>query len=112
MKRIAVIGLGHMGKIYISTLVKLGFSQGEIVGVDIRKDRIAEALNLWPKIKMSESVLDADFWNVEAAILATNTPSHHKVILDLLKKRITNVFCEKPLGIDLQEPNYKVILLK
>jgi len=101
--KIAVIGLGQMGKVYISTLLKLGFSLNDVIGIDIRIDRIVDAMLKWPGLKCWTSVQLADFGGVDAAIVATNTPSHHRIILELLERRIEKIFCEKPIGMSIQE---------
>lgn len=100
--KIAVIGLGQIGKIYIAALLRLGFSLNDMIGIDIRNDRITDAMLKWPGLKCWTSVKIADLGGVDAVIVATNTPSHHKVILNLLAKRIENIFCEKPLGLNTQ----------
>jgi len=100
--KIAIVGLGYMGKTYVETLLELGFSEDLLVGIDINAEKIKKAVKQWPKIKAYSSVLKASIRDVDAAIVAANTPSHHRVILDLLTKGVRYIFCEKPLGINLQ----------
>ena len=44
--KIGVIGLGSMGKRRIRNLIQLGFD--DIVGYDLRHDRVEEVQNLYP----------------------------------------------------------------
>lgn len=102
MERIAIVGLGQMGSVYVKTLLGLGFSQEDLVCIDTDDLKFKAAMEQWPKIKAYHSVLEASFEGVSAAIVATNTPSHHRIIIYLLSEGVRYIFCEKPLGIDLQ----------
>ena len=100
--KIAIIGLGQMGGYYVNTLLKAGVKASAIVGVDIDPAKVAAAKKKFPSIAFQDSL---DSMEVDAAIVATNTPSHHPVLISLMERNVRWLICEKPLGIDMSAIN-------
>lgn len=114
---IAIIGLGQMGTLYVAKALAAGIKPQDIVGVDIDPAKVAAAKEKFPSItvlnRTDEPAMVSFTGNrydeiecfpirhTDAAIVATNTPSHHKVLIDLMERGIKQIFCEKPLGLDM-----------
>lgn len=102
MKKIMIVGLGQMGTIYLKNLLAIGYSQDDIIGIDIDLVKLNAIANSYPFLKLDVAIRD----NVPpVAFVCTNTPSHHKVIADLALHGAKHVFCEKPLGMDGEAAN-------
>lgn len=103
MKRILIAGLGQMGKVYINALKKLGVEEAEILGHDIDSVKCNEFKQKFPGVNcfplLHEDVHEEA---TSMAIVATNTPSHHKVIAELMSFGIRHLLCEKPIGINME----------
>ncbi len=98
MQKIIIAGLGQMGKVYINNLLAMGFREDEIVGFDIDLSKVEQAQKQWPGIDCRDMMTG----NVPGvAIVCTNTPSHHKVIIALALRHCHHIFCEKPLGMNI-----------
>jgi len=91
---INVIGCGKMGEVYVRNLVeRLALNPQKVVVYDVQKEKalgLAEKYN----VRVADSI---DALEMGPTIVATNTPSHIKIIGQLLDKGISNIFCEKPL---------------
>lgn len=70
-----VIGLGSMGKRRVRNLLANGILKENIVGVDRRADRIAEAAEKYG-IRTSSEVLPADLAAVRALVISTSPDQH------------------------------------
>lgn len=120
-KKILVCGLGKMGRgVYLQTLINLGISEEDITGVDIDTDMVALAQRQFPKATffvedvihlgdinnetrfVSPTAVHCLQQGVTIAIVATNTPSHHRVIVGLIQCGVWNIFCEKPLSMNIK----------
>jgi predicted dehydrogenase len=91
--RIAVIGVGHLGKIHARLL--RGVEDVELVGIvdPVEAARTAVAADLQvPAFADHRELLD----KIDAAIIATPTRFHHNVAAELLESGI-HVLIEKPL---------------
>ena len=86
--RFLVIGLGSMGKRRIRCLKKLGYN--DIIGFDIRKDRLNEAQNLY-NIKATDEIEKID--NIDAVIVSTPPDKHKEYVLWAVRQNIP-VFVE------------------
>lgn len=106
-----VVGLGQMGGLYVEKMIQLGIAPDHIIGIDIDPEKVAAARNKFIGSSFYGNYEDVCYpytddlkiWNqgyVDTAIVATNTPSHHKVIIELIARGVKNILCEKPLGID------------
>lgn len=116
-KKILVCGLGGRGFSYVRNLLKAGICEKNIVGVDIDDDRVDLAQRQFPQATFFvEDATHLSVINNESrfvspiavyclqhgitiAIVATNTPSHHRVTVGLIQCGVRNIFCEDPLGI-------------
>jgi predicted dehydrogenase len=95
--RVAVIGVGHLGKIH-AKLVR-GVEGAILVGVvdPVREAREAVAADLGTQAFASHSALVGQ---IDAAIIATPSRFHHAVAADLLAHGI-HVFVEKPMTLSV-----------
>jgi predicted dehydrogenase len=104
--RLAVIGVGHLGKEHARILS--GMPQVELVGVaDVNLEQ-AQAVarrcntqafaNYWPLLNL-----------VDAAVIAVPTVEHHAVAGDFLRRGIS-LLVEKPLADNLERANELVAL--
>jgi predicted dehydrogenase len=105
MKRIGsilVVGAGQMGqKAYIKNLLELGFEERQIIVVDINPEKLNQVKAQWPAIVCGQDIASVLREDTAVAIIATSTPSHHRVIAQVAEAGIKHIFCEKPLGIDV-----------
>ena len=90
--KIAIIGLGSMGKRRIRLLNEF-FPEITLVGIDSRKDRQVEVREIF-KIQTYESLQEAvREEQVEAVCICTSPISHESIILEALKSKL-HVFTE------------------
>lgn len=99
-KKVLVVGLGKMGQDDLKKLIELGMKPEDIVGVDIDDAKVTAAVDAFPP-----GILFSFDRNVvaHAAIVATNTPSHAKVVIDLMERGVKHILVEKPLAFTLEE---------
>lgn len=102
--RIVVIGLGSMGKRRIR-LIKDMYPKYEIVGVDGREDRRAEASTMFG-VKCYSSVKDINE-QIKCAFICTSPLSHSSIISDCLKSG-WHVFTELNLVSDRYYENMEL----
>ena len=101
--RVAVIGVGHLGKFHAKKFAEI--SSAELLAiVDINPERIKEALNLLQDRKNSLKVF-TDYREViplvDAVSIATPTITHYEIAKKFLEADKA-VFLEKPLAHDLK----------
>lgn len=99
--RIAVIGLGSMGKRRIR-LIKELYSEYKITGVDSREDRKTEVRELFGIDTFSS--IDDVHNEIDCAFVCTSPLSHAGIINEFLKRGI-NVFTEINLVLDGYDDN-------
>ena len=115
MKKVVVVGLGQMGNLYVEKLMRLGIVPKHIIGIDIDPAKIVAAKEKFPGVTLLGHIDETAIHNptsepcdqikcsiagyVDTAIVATNTPSHHRVIIELMERGVKSILCEKPLGI-------------
>jgi len=111
-EKILVLGTGYMGRIYINNLNEhLGIDQRQIVGVDINSERFTALSKEFPEVEFIYSQADQplakfiNFNEVGSVFLCTNTPSHHRLLVELMQNGIRNIFCEKPLALNMEGVN-------
>ena len=75
MERYLIVGLGSMGKRRIRCLLSLGKAKEQIVGLDLREDRCAEANKLYG-IKTYGKEEGIDFSDVKAVIVSLPPDKH------------------------------------
>ncbi len=103
--KIAVIGTGRMGSVHTRNIATL-IPQAELVAVcDIRLEvaqAVADELGIQRVAQDYHELLNDP--EIEAVLIATSTPTHAFIIKDAaLAGR--QIFCEKPLAMDLSEIN-------
>jgi len=90
--KIVVIGLGSMGKRRVRNLLANGVLENNIVGVDLRDDRISEA-NKKYKIKVSSSLTQELIDFADAFVIST-PPDQHLAYANLAAKNSIHMFIE------------------
>ncbi|MFA6383042.1 MAG: Gfo/Idh/MocA family oxidoreductase [Parcubacteria group bacterium] len=117
--KILLVGAGgQMGGYYMNALLNdLGIPPCQIVAVDIDPDKIAKFREKYPDVTIISN-LDEEVdihegflavkpaSGIKTAIVTTYTPSHHLVIVDLIKRGVENIFTEKPLALDSDKVAY------
>ena len=111
-KKILVLGTGKMGRHYIDNMQnKLGVDPARIVGVDIHQGRLVSLAEEFPAISFVRSRIDrplasfVDFNAIGSVFLCTNTPSHHRLLGELMESGANKIFCEKPLALNIYGVN-------
>jgi len=101
---ITIVGMGQMGRIYMTNLLNMGFEQDSIVAFDIDPEKVSAAREKFPGLVIEQ---DLNLLPVtEAAIVSSNSPSHARVIEELCARGTKHIFCEKPLGMSVEETDY------
>lgn len=106
MKRqvnIAVIGTGRIGSVHTRNLVR-NIHEANVVAVcDIRLEvaqAVADELGIERVVKDYHELLEDK--DIEAVLIATNTNTHAFIVKDAARAG-KQIFCEKPLALDLAE---------
>lgn len=88
-----------MGSTYTDILVRrMGVPAGDIVVYDVRGDR-AKALSAKYGVDLSLEFPD----KIDAAIVVVSTPAHAQVIVELCRRGVKKILCEKPLALDSKQ---------
>jgi predicted dehydrogenase len=96
--RIGIIGAGQMGGYYANNLVtKCGFPAGDVVVHDLINERASTVAQ-----KFGAIASDSLPFDIDAAIVASSTPSHHEIVAQLAQHGIKHILCEKPLAQDIE----------
>ncbi|PSR23639.1 MAG: inositol 2-dehydrogenase [Sulfobacillus acidophilus] len=101
--RIAVIGLGAMGRTHAENLQ--GRIPGAVLGAvaDPHIEKInANCLGLSAKLRVDDYRYVLDQSDLDAVVVASSSTSHGELLKALVKRRWP-VFCEKPLALTLEE---------
>lgn len=93
--KIAIVGLGSMGKRRIRNLTHLGAL--DLVGFDIRDDRVREVLGIGHQAR--EFATDESFENFDAVVVSTS-PDHHVSVLERAVRARKPVFVEASVTLD------------
>ncbi len=95
--RIAVIGTGHLGRIHARLAKSL--QRAELIGI---AEPVASARQAVAEEVGTQGFADYRelFGQIDAAILATPTATHHQIGMDLLNHGV-HVLVEKPIAFDL-----------
>ena len=101
--KIAVIGTGRMGSVHVRNIVR-HIPEADLVAIcDIRLEvaqAVADELGIQRVVKdYKELLADPE---IEAVLIATSTPTHAFIIKDVAKAG-KQIFCEKPLAMELSE---------
>lgn len=98
---IAVIGTGRIGSIHTRNLVRSIHEANVVAICDIRLEvaqAVADGLGIERVVKDYHELLEDK--NIEAVLIATNTNTHAFIVTDVAKAG-KQIFCEKPLALDL-----------
>ncbi len=104
MKRqvnIAVIGTGRIGSVHTRNLVRSIHEANVVAICDIRLEvakAVADELGIERVVKDYHELLEDK--DIEAVLVATNTNTHAFIVKDLANAG-KQIFCEKPLALDL-----------
>jgi len=111
MKRqvnIAVIGTGRMGSVHTRNLAR-AIPEANLVAVcDIRLDvaqAIADELGVKRVVRDYHELLTDQ--SIEAILIATNTDTHAFIVKDVAAAG-KQIFCEKPIALDLADVDGQV----
>lgn len=100
---VLVVGYGYMGKTYVKFLRGLGFSDDDLVVVDLDPVRATEYNTTYPTSPSANVCLDAALARQpRTAFVLVNTPAHKTVIKACLDVGVQNIFVEKPLVMPRQ----------
>lgn len=98
----AIIGFGGMGQRHLLACRQIGV---EVVAIcDMDPEKLSLATRECPGASVystSEELLDGE--DVDMVTVATNGPSHSKVVVDAAARGIRKIFCEKPLATSLSD---------
>jgi len=112
MFRIAVVGLGPMGKRHIHAAMKIPHC--EVVGlVDKNEKAVRDAidlLGLQSNIAYSSHLEMLERAKPDIVVIATNGPSHYSLFKDTVNAGVKKVLCEKPFAVSLSE-GYEMLRL-
>lgn len=104
--KVIIVGLGKMGQDYIEKVAAHG--NHTIIGIDRDQEKLASVRAKYPEVELYDSFTVEATAGTDAAIVATNTPSHHTVIGELYRRGVTQFLCEKPLALTLQAVDEKI----
>lgn len=98
---IAVIGTGRIGSVHTRNLVRSILEANVVAVCDIRLEvaqAVADGLGIERVVKDYHELLEDK--DIEAVLIATNTDTHAFIVKDAAKAG-KQIFCEKPLSLDL-----------
>lgn len=99
---IAVVGTGRMGSVHVSNIVQF-IPEANLVAIcDIRLDvaqAVADKHGITRVVKDYHELLQDK--NIDAILIATSTDTHAYIMKDVAAAG-KNIFCEKPLALDLE----------
>src|SRR3989338_7712418 len=101
------IGLGSMGKRRIRNLIHHGIKPNQIIGFDIRKNRIQEAVKLHGIMSVDGFAQGIKKFNPDVFIISTPPDAHDKYFLYALKNK-KHFFVEHPTT----DKGYDQLLIK
>ena len=99
MTRVGVVGTGYLGRLHARVLTEI--ADAEVVGFVETNDAVAAELEASLKIRRFPSV-DALAREIECAVVATPTTTHHAVARQLLEAGC-DVLVEKPITATAEE---------
>jgi predicted dehydrogenase len=100
-KRVAIIGMGPMGRRHLQAVSKV--AEAELVAVaDGRAEALASAdLNGARPFSDAQRMLDEV--HPDVVIVSTNGPSHHPLVLAAIAAGARGILCEKPMACSVAE---------
>jgi myo-inositol 2-dehydrogenase / D-chiro-inositol 1-dehydrogenase len=101
--KLAVIGTGRMGSVHCRNIVQQTPEADLVAVCDIRLDvaqAVADELGIQRVVKDYHELLAEP--EIEAVLIATSTPTHAFIVKDAAMAG-KQIFCEKPLAMDLGE---------
>lgn len=109
--KVAVAGLGRIGKIHLKNLCR-NFSEIEVVAVmDVfdESKAIADKYNISVFVKEFDDLLAVD--GLEAVVICSPTDTHADYVVKAAKAR-KQIFCEKPLDLSLKRVQEVLAIVK
>ncbi|MGB9590796.1 MAG: Gfo/Idh/MocA family protein [candidate division WOR-3 bacterium] len=100
MIRVSLIGLGNWGKNILRALISLHRARIEMI-CDTREDTLQSMLGIYPTLTGTRDT-DRATNGVDAAIIATPSPTHYEIAKMALEKGL-HVFVEKPMAMKAGE---------
>lgn len=98
--RVAVVGLGGMGRRHLEAVNQAGMDLGAVC--DFNATAISESADLFQARTRSytdwHKLIESESKGMELLIVATNGPSHAEIVTAAASLRIPFVLCEKPMA--------------
>lgn len=99
--KVGVIGAGYWGPNLIRNFVETPLA--DVVGVaDLSQDRLRHIKSRYPEIEVTTDYRELFRLGVEAVVIATPPPSHHKLAHEALSSGL-HVLVEKPLTLSSED---------
>lgn len=100
--KVLVVGLGYMGDVYLRNLrEQLTVDAANIIGMDIVEENITKTRAKFLEIRLVNSFDEVNFSEITMGFVLVNTPSHAKVLIELMNRGVRHLLCEKPLAMKL-----------
>jgi predicted dehydrogenase len=106
-KRVAIIGMGPMGRRHLQTLPLV--PNAELVGVADSRPEALTAAGLNGARSFTDAQRMLTDLRPDVVIVATNGPSHHALVLAAMRAGARGVLCEKPFACSLAEAEEMVL---
>ena len=97
--KVAVVGVGHLGKIHARIYHQLP-NVDLVAVVDVDKNKATEVATLYETVGITD--YKELFGKVDAVSVASFTKTHHAIVKDFLEQGI-HVLVEKPLAATVEE---------
>lgn len=97
----AVIGLGPMGRRLMQAISRV---KGlELVAVADLRPEVLEEVEDGSIQRFTSSTQLFSAVDVDLAVVATNAPSHHPIVMQAIRAGVKRIFCEKPMACSVDQ---------
>jgi len=100
--RVAVVGLGRMGRLHLNHLLELSQRVDLVAVADSLPENLQEISTRWDLPGYEDLALMLDKERPGALVIAT-PPASHAVLIQQAAPRGIHIFCEKPLALTREE---------